>query len=778
MADHEYLSGIESADLNIANAWAANANEKPLEAIDIFGDNAWASIVNDDPLDVFLKKIHPDIPLVSTNQIVADFLQSVPPELMPQDDPPQLVASPQETPNNEAVAKSGESFLPDSMSQADNTPQETHQLQRPEPVQPQNGQEQNNTYNYNDTYNYNTCNKNPAYKNKPKAHYHNIRPFSQGANQNQPGAHLPCEYITPPQAEIDSESEPVTVAPAILEPSQAPRITKHPPTKAVYRVQKLAAPSKSSKKKELVNKSRRLQAMTPPYSLPQSYKALTSVPQNWGCFSYNRFGELEPGRTYSVDQIEQFLCKNRQYPHEFKPLANDSLTLWIQRTPPDNAIRCGEPHTSHCRFEDCRFGKEIRAGEVRVAMDELTMTNPTHDPQHNAGYVHLACLEMHTNFPKTVWLLNVKAEDRVLPLEVTKKNYMILKNIGELENVEMFLRFCKRENRPPRSYSKTKLIKELLQVKEVKVSANSQEIWLRRGRAAAVEERELKQRQKDKAQYQKDKARYERELKERKSKRSHALPEESEEPRASSMPEPESGASEDKHERAPKSKVRRAKRMGQVRVVRHLQPEPKYQNKNRQVDTRPEKPEDRRIRPRGQLRAVQYPQPEPKYQAESIEDEDEYRRPEKPEDRRTRPRGQVRTVQYSQPEPEYGIESRNNDRRPEKPNARRAKRMGQVRTVVQHPGQCPEPDSNQVHEFDGRRNTKRFPHTPAIHDAEYYTRQLVEQRARIATDNGMTYHKPGPGLGEQQLEYRKRLARQFEDDEEEGEEYHYSISTE
>lgn len=294
----------------------------------------------------------------------------------------------------------------------------------------------------------------------------------------------------------DSQYQPHPIIAPISQPVWS-HVTFSNPQEVVDLVQNMVAFSAPTKKKELIKEEDN--STTSTHRRRHGYTALTSAPRSWGCFSYNRFGELEPGRTYSVQQIYELLYQN-----------SGCLTLWIQRTPEDHAIRCGDPLATQCRFENCHYNNNnniISVGEPRVAIDELTMTSLTHDPQHNSGFVHLSCLEKYMDFPRIIRELTVKAENRTLPLEGSRKNSMILKNITELHHVERFLKFCKDTGRPPRSYAVTKLFQEMLPYEGLKASGPSQADWQRRGKVAAVEEKERQLRQKAVVRHRREQAR-------------------------------------------------------------------------------------------------------------------------------------------------------------------------------------------------------------------------------------------------------------------------------
>lgn len=188
-------------------------------------------------------------------------------------------------------------------------------------------------------------------------------------------------------------------------------------------------------------------------SCEYAYKPLENAPASWDIFEYNGFGELEPGRAYSAQELLRYLYCNPQ--HQVGEKYNPKLggfTLWIQRTPRASDFGYGHPEAGLCRFENCEHKNVIKAGDVRVAFDELTDNNPNLDPKHNAGYAHLSCLEKQMDFPMLCKDLEVKPENRVLPLEWTQKNPMILQDRTELDHVQRFIDFCNVNGRAPLSY--------------------------------------------------------------------------------------------------------------------------------------------------------------------------------------------------------------------------------------------------------------------------------------------------------------------------------------
>lgn len=203
------------------------------------------------------------------------------------------------------------------------------------------------------------------------------------------------------------------------------------------------------------------------------YDPLYVAPASWDIFEYNSFGELSPGRTYTPQVLVRYLYSNPQnHVRETYTPKLGGLTLWVQRTPGDFCGNYGHPEAALCRFQNCDHNNNvIKAGEIRVAFDELTKKISNINPQRNAGYVHLSCLEKKTNFPILCKDLDVKAEARVFPLELTYGNPMTLQDGGSgsvLEHVQRFIDFCNRMGRPPKSYSAQggRLIDEILQLEQ------------------------------------------------------------------------------------------------------------------------------------------------------------------------------------------------------------------------------------------------------------------------------------------------------------------------
>ena len=143
---------------------------------------------------------------------------------------------------------------------------------------------------------------------------------------------------------------------------------------------------------------------------------LPETPLSWGqmnpatghpMYEYSPQGELIPHLKYNEQQIRDYLAN---HPLHIAGL----LTLWVQICPADSGNRYpNKNHSSRCRFENCMAPhRQIAIGEYRVAFDEQSWKYLPLDPFHNAGYVHLFCLEKHFDFPQLCNDLNVQPDTR------------------------------------------------------------------------------------------------------------------------------------------------------------------------------------------------------------------------------------------------------------------------------------------------------------------------------------------------------------------------------
>ncbi|KAJ0163632.1 hypothetical protein CTA2_2677 [Colletotrichum tanaceti] len=124
------------------------------------------------------------------------------------------------------------------------------------------------------------------------------------------------------------------------------------------------------------------------------YDALAEAPAAWGghdpkspMFQYNKEGELLPSLRFSREQIFSYMKgrKDQGLP----------LTLWIQNVPHGCKTRVADDRLRACRWSGCPAYKgTILKGFWRICFDERPATSgKQHDPYHNAGYMHLWCLD-------------------------------------------------------------------------------------------------------------------------------------------------------------------------------------------------------------------------------------------------------------------------------------------------------------------------------------------------------------------------------------------------
>lgn len=159
-------------------------------------------------------------------------------------------------------------------------------------------------------------------------------------------------------------------------------------------------------------------------------------------FHYTIQGELDPCTRYTQEEMLDFL-----YGHELHGRFDDfiemgipaskasHLVLWIQNLPADSKHRYPTKASSRCRFADCLTPNgTIRNGEFRVCFDEWYYHEHSRrfDPYHNAGYVHLYCLEYFFDFPSICKDFNIQGDNRMLPeaennrLAITRDNFELL----------------------------------------------------------------------------------------------------------------------------------------------------------------------------------------------------------------------------------------------------------------------------------------------------------------------------------------------------------------
>jgi len=159
------------------------------------------------------------------------------------------------------------------------------------------------------------------------------------------------------------------------------------------------------------------------------YRDIPTKPASWGSinpetgrltFEYTKYGELATGQKYTVEQITEYLSQHPLHgklPTGEPDTINSGLKLWIQYTAADSNNRYPEGERSNrCRFKSCpRKANTLLKGEPRICFDEQRYPPDfPKNPYHNAGYVHLYCIEKELNFPRLCRDFNVEVDVRKL----------------------------------------------------------------------------------------------------------------------------------------------------------------------------------------------------------------------------------------------------------------------------------------------------------------------------------------------------------------------------
>jgi hypothetical protein len=180
------------------------------------------------------------------------------------------------------------------------------------------------------------------------------------------------------------------------------------------------------------------------------YKDIPAKPASWGpinpdtgrpTFEYTKYGELALGQKYTADQVIQYLAYHPLHgklPTGDPDTKESGLKLWIQYTAADSNLRYPDPKQSNkCRFVDCaREGNGLYKGEPRICFDEQRFPDFPTNPFHNAGYVHLYCMEKLLDFPCLCRDFNVEPDVRKLNepenrMSVNKTSNKMEKIIGD-----------------------------------------------------------------------------------------------------------------------------------------------------------------------------------------------------------------------------------------------------------------------------------------------------------------------------------------------------------
>ncbi|KAI1275128.1 hypothetical protein F5Y07DRAFT_371294 [Xylaria sp. FL0933] len=161
---------------------------------------------------------------------------------------------------------------------------------------------------------------------------------------------------------------------------------------------------------------------------PKPWGPLT--PKGQHLFTYTEKGELAPGLYLTRREMKAYLLgpdndadfqapKRLPGVRKVRGKRRQGLTLWIgwpaamanSRYP-----RGGE--STKCRFKECQYKHTIALGEPWVIFDErMNVKGECIDPFHNAGYVHLYCLEHHFDLIDLWQLVDVRVDDRVFKRE-------------------------------------------------------------------------------------------------------------------------------------------------------------------------------------------------------------------------------------------------------------------------------------------------------------------------------------------------------------------------
>ncbi|EFQ26975.1 uncharacterized protein GLRG_02146 [Colletotrichum graminicola M1.001] len=148
------------------------------------------------------------------------------------------------------------------------------------------------------------------------------------------------------------------------------------------------------------------------------YEALPEAPMAWGgrdpknpMFQYNKEGELLPSLRFSREQIFYYLKERKDQ--------GLPLTLWIQNVPHGCKTRVSDDRLRACRWSGCPAHKgTILKGFWRVCFDERPGTSgKQHDPYHNAGYMHLWCLDRCFDLFEIDYAFDLKPDTRYFEKE-------------------------------------------------------------------------------------------------------------------------------------------------------------------------------------------------------------------------------------------------------------------------------------------------------------------------------------------------------------------------
>ena len=163
-------------------------------------------------------------------------------------------------------------------------------------------------------------------------------------------------------------------------------------------------------------------------------------------YTYDRFGQLEGSEGFEKEVIEYYICNHHLY-DERRNYKDCGLTLWIQRAPQITDYLDGAA-PALCLYRDCCVNQSryIEPESIRIAFDEKTSRG--HDPQMNAGYVHLKCLEKYIPYFRQMFgIFNFKVEGRGPQKNGPwLRNPTIFSTINAIAYTEEYLEDCRKES--------------------------------------------------------------------------------------------------------------------------------------------------------------------------------------------------------------------------------------------------------------------------------------------------------------------------------------------
>ncbi|MCJ1345182.1 hypothetical protein MMC31_003388 [Peltigera leucophlebia] len=164
-------------------------------------------------------------------------------------------------------------------------------------------------------------------------------------------------------------------------------------------------------------------------------------------YKYDEDGRLSAEGGYESNIIQYYLANHDLYTG--CDIKDCGLTLWIQRAPRTADYRGGAAGR-RCLYKECSVSKDrsIKPGDVRVAFDDSYARTPEHDPQANAAYVHLECLEkrMPEDLREMYARLNFKVEERgPHPDDPLLRNPTIFSTMQEILYAVEYLEQCRQE---------------------------------------------------------------------------------------------------------------------------------------------------------------------------------------------------------------------------------------------------------------------------------------------------------------------------------------------